>query len=340
MNLPRDKINELKDRHKKERDKRVCDRIKAVLLINKGYTYQQVAEILLLDDDTIRRHVQEYLDSEKLKNNNKGSESKLNKQQTTELIKYLQNNTYMDVRPIVNYIKDRYSIKYSRSGMTTWLKEHEFRYKKPHPIPAKLNQQRQEEFIQILNSLKNSNNPLYFLDATHPEHQSKLDYGWIYKGTNKAIKTTATQKRVHIFGALSYPSNELTIIEDETINSQSVISMLEKIKFKHPPGTIINFVLDNAKYQKSIVIQEYITMSPNFKLHYLPAYSPNLNLIERLWKFMHKHVTNNWFYERFEDFRYSILSFLRNIDDYKSDLKTLLTFKFQKLNYGMANFVK
>ena len=309
MNLTKEKINELKDRHKKERDKRICDRIKAVLLINKGYTYQQVAEILLLDDETIRRHVQEYLEYEKLKSNSKGSESKLNQEQTTELIKYLQNNTYVDVRPIMKYIKDKYGIKYSRSGITTWLNVHQFRYKKPHPIPAKLNQQRQEEFIEILNSLRDSKSPLYFSDATHSEYQSKLNYGWIYKGTNKAIKTTATQKILHILGALSYPSNELIIIEDETINSQSVIAMFEKIKFKHPPKTIINFVLDNAKYQKSIIIQEYIKMNPNFKLHYLPAYSPNLNLIERMWKFMHKHVTNNWFYERYEDFRYHILSF-------------------------------
>ena len=309
MNLTKEKINELKDRHKKERDKRICDRIKAVLLINKGYTYQQVAEILLLDDETMRRHVQEYLEYEKLKSNSKGSESKLNQEQTTELIKYLQNNTYVDVRPIMKYIKDKYGIKYSRSGITTWLNVHQFRYKKPHPIPAKLNQQRQEEFIEILNSLRDSKSPLYFSDATHSEYQSKLNYGWIYKGTNKAIKTTATQKRVDILGALSYPSNELIIIEDETINSQSVIAMFEKIKFKHPPKTIINFVLDNAKYQKSIIIQEYIKMNPNFKLHYLPAYSPNLNVIERMWKFMHKHVTNNWFYERYEDFRYHILSF-------------------------------
>jgi transposase len=199
--------------------------------------------------------------------------------------------------------------------MTVWLKEHQFRYKKPHPVPANFNLSKQEEFLQLLNSLKNARQPLYFLDATHPEHQSKLDYGWIYKGTDKAIKTTATQKRVHLFGALSYPSNELIIVEDKTINSQSVIAMLEKIKFKHPPGTIINCVLDNAKYQKSTVIQEYIAMNPNFKLHYLPAYAPNLNLIERIWKFMHKNVTNNWFYERYEDFRYSILSFLKNIDN-------------------------
>lgn len=340
MNLTADKINELKACHKRERDGRIRDRIKAVLLINKGYTYQQIAEILLLDDDTVRRHVQEYLDSEKLKNNNKGSESKLNKQQTIELISYLQNNTFMNVKPIIKHVKNKYGIKYSKSGMTTWLNEHGFSYKKPHPLPAKFNNQKQEEFVKLLHALKDEGNPLYFLDATHPEHQSKLDYGWIYKGSSKAIPTTATQKRVHIFGALSYLSNELTIIEDETINSQSVIAILEKLKFKHKPREIINCVLDNAKYQKSLVIQEYIAANPNIKLHYLPAYSPNLNLIERLWKFMHKHVTNNCYYERFEHFRYSLLLFLRNIDEFKNDLKNLLTFKFQKLNYTVANFVK
>lgn len=340
MNLPSDKINELKARHRKERDKRTCDRIKAVLLINDGYTYEQVSKILLVDDDTVRRHVEEFLNSEKLTNNNKGRASKLNKEQTLELIKYLQNNTYVDVRLIIGYVQDKYKIEYSKSGLVAWLKHNGFKYKKPHPVPAKYNQQKQEEFISLLETLKESKEALYFLDATHPEHQSKLDYGWIYKGTSKAIKTTATQKRVHILGALSYPYNKLTIIEDTAINSQSVITILEKLKFKHSTNTVINCVLDNAKYQKSFIIQDYIKNNPNIKLHYLPAYSPNLNLIERLWKFMHKHVTNNWFYQYFEDFRYSLLSFLRNIDNYTDDLKTLLTFKFQKLNYSMANFVK
>ena len=115
---------------------------------------------------------------------------------------------------------------------------------------------------------------------------------------------------------------------------------MEKLKFSHLSGTFINCILDNAKYQKSSVVQEYIANNPNVRLHYLPAYSPNLNLIERLWKFMHKHVTNNCYYEYFDSFRYSILSFLRNIDNFKDDLKTLITFKFQKLNYDIANFVK
>jgi transposase len=340
MNLSEEEIKSLKSLHKREQNGKARDRIKAVLLINDGYSYEKVANILLLDDSTIRRHVEEYLNSKKLSANYKGSESKLNQQQTMELIEYLKFYTFMNVKPIIEHIKTKYQITYTRSGMTAWLKQHGFTYKKPHPIPAKVNQNIQDEFIKLLNKLKDEGNSLYFLDATHPEHQSKLDYGWMYKGSNKAILTTATQKRVHIFGALSYPENELTIIEDKTINSQSVISLLEQLKFKLPPGTTINCVLDNAKYQKSHIVNEYLATNPNIKLHYLPAYSPNLNLIERLWKFMHKHVTNNCYYEQFENFRYSILSFLKNIDNFKDDLRNLLTFKFQRLNYKIANFVK
>ena len=286
MNLTKEKIDELKLLHKKERDKRVCDRIKAVLLINANYSYEQTAKILLIDDATVRRHVEEYLTSEKLKNNNNGSESKLKKQQALELVNHLQANTYINVKPIIEYIQTMYGIKYSKSGITTWLKEHGFTYKKPHPVPAKFNSQKQKEFVKLLHALKDEGNPLYFLDATHPEHQSKLDYGWIYKGSNKAILTTATQKRVHVFGALSYPSNELIIVEDTTINSQSVITMLEKLKFRHAPGTVINCILDNAKYQKSIVIQEYIASN-----QYWVCPWKCVNLIMRLnstIKFYHK----------------------------------------------------
>lgn len=82
MNLTPEEIKILKAHHKKAQDKRTCDRIKAVLLINDGYSYEQVANILLLDDSTVRRHVEEYLNSKKLSANYKGSEPKLNQQQT------------------------------------------------------------------------------------------------------------------------------------------------------------------------------------------------------------------------------------------------------------------
>jgi transposase len=103
-----------------------------------------------------------------LSNHNKGSEPKLNKRQADEVIKYLQDNTFMNVKPIIKHVKNKYGVKYTRSGITTWLKNCGFTYKKPHPVPAKFNQQKQEEFVKLLHKLKDEDNPLYFLDATHP----------------------------------------------------------------------------------------------------------------------------------------------------------------------------
>ena len=92
MHLTTEQVAQLQALHKREQNGKIRDRIKAVLAIAEGYSYAQVAKLLLLDDDTIRRHVNEYLESQN--NNHKGSESKLNHKQSIELIAYLQNHTY------------------------------------------------------------------------------------------------------------------------------------------------------------------------------------------------------------------------------------------------------
>lgn len=340
MNLTTEQIIKLKEQHKATRDKKVCDRIKAVLLINKGYNYNEIAEILLLDDTTIRRHIAEYLEQEKLNNNHNGYNGKLTKIQCDELIAYLQKNTYTDVRPVIHYVLTRYKMYFSRSGMNAWLQQHGFRYKRPHLVPSKHNPAKQQGFIDEITPIMASGVPLYSLDASHPSHQSKSTHGWIFVGENKALKTTATQKRVHLFGALNMHSQEVAVIEAETINSQAVIALIEQIKTKHNSSEKIHFILDNAKYQKSFIIQEYLAQNTNIIFHYLPAYSPNLNLIERVWKFMHKKVTNNQYYEHYAGFKQAIISFFENIHQYENELKTLLTFRFQKLDYATANFAK
>lgn len=340
INLTPEEVAKWQQLHKNEKNSKIKDRIKAILLINQGYSYKEVANFLFVDHDTIRRHVNKFMENEKLSNDCKGRISKLTPQQIQELVTYLKQLTFCDVRPIIAYVFDKYKIRYSKSGMVFWLHNHGFSYKKPHLVPTKLDQEKQEEYIEKLHELKKSGEPLYFIDAVHPEHQSKADYGWFVKGEIKSISTTATQKRIHILGALSYPSNELFIVEDQTINSQTVIEMLEKLKFKNAPRAVIHCVLDNAKYHKSKIIQEYIKDNPNIKLHYLPPYSPNLNLIERVWKLMHKEVTSNVYFTCFQSFSYAILSFLKNINNFAEKLKSLLTFKFQKLNYTKAVFVK
>ena len=118
----------LKKCHKKERDKRICDRIKAVLLYDKGYSYTKVAEIRLLDDETIRRHVKTYFSRNKLKPENGGSEGYLTQAETIALKAHLFEKTYLYVKDICVYVEKNFKKSYSISGMTKWLRKHNFRY--------------------------------------------------------------------------------------------------------------------------------------------------------------------------------------------------------------------
>ena len=117
-------------RHRKERDGRIRDRIKAVLAYDDGYSYSEMARILLLDDETIRRHIDDYQRESKLSTNNGGSDSKLTDCETRQLIEHLSEITYLYVKDICQHVRLKYKKKYSMSGMTKWLHAYGFCYKK------------------------------------------------------------------------------------------------------------------------------------------------------------------------------------------------------------------
>jgi transposase len=75
------------------------------------------------------------------------------------------------------------------------------------------------------------------------------------------------------------------------------------------------------------LLKEHLKNS-KIKQVFLPAYSPNLNLIERLWKFMRKKVINHHFYRKFDDFKKAIFDFFENIKDFEAELQTLMSWNF------------
>jgi transposase len=137
--LSQDERNKLKAQHKKERDKRICYRINAVLLYDKGWACQQIADALLLSKEAVRQHIQDYQATQKLKPENGGSSSKLSAQQTETLLQHLQEHTYLFAKDIVAYVKATFGIIYTVPGMTAWLQFHSFSYKKPAVVPGKAN---------------------------------------------------------------------------------------------------------------------------------------------------------------------------------------------------------
>jgi len=102
----------LRAQHKKERDKRVCYRINAVLLYDKGWTYMQIAEALLITDNAVRQHIRDYRESRKLKPENGGSVEKLSQAQSEQLENHLLKHTYLCVKDIINYVSSVYDISY------------------------------------------------------------------------------------------------------------------------------------------------------------------------------------------------------------------------------------
>lgn len=312
INLTTEQIITLKKRHKVCREQKECDRIKAILLRNKDWSLSKIAEALLIHEKSIKRFIDDYLDNDKLKPKSGGSQSHLNDEQTECIIQHLCDVTYSHQHQIIAYIKDTYGIEYSVPGINKWLHQHRFSYKKPKGVPHKFDTQKQAEFVEKYELLKaslNDDDILLFMDAVHPTQATKITSGWIRTGVDKPIETTGSRSRLNVVGAIRLGHLDEAVIDRyDTVNGDSIILFLQKIRNQYSASGIINLVLDGAGYHRSAAVKEEAEKL-NITLHFLPPYSPNLNPIERLWKVMNEKARNGEYFattklfrERIDDF--------------------------------------
>ena len=302
---------ELRLRHRSEKNGRVRDRIKAVLLSNKGWSYRQIAEALLLDEETVSRHVSEYREENKLELESGGSASKLNSLQTSALNKHLSKTTYVKVQDICAYVLSKYGVSYTVSGMRSWLHQNGFSYKKPKGTPCKadaLQQEKwQEYYLELLEKTPTSE-PIEFGDGVHPTMSTKISYGWIKKGHDKLIETTGNRSRMNLMGSINLKTMDVTIDNYQTIDSSAMYNHFQLLRKKYKNAEKIHLILDRGSYNTSIHTKES-AKKYGIELHYLPPYSPNLNPIERLWKVMNEYCRNNRYFSTAKEFRQTINNF-------------------------------
>jgi transposase len=302
---------QLKLQHKIERDKRICDRIKAVLLYDKGWSPKQIAEALLISEDTIRNYVDDYKSSKKLKPESGGSVEKLSLEQALQLVKHLENHTYLYTKDIAAYVESVFKIQYTIHGMRNWLQRHGFSYKKPSLVPGKADKEMQKKWIEEYEKLKQrlpKDETICFIDGVHPTHNVQPAYGWIKKGVRKEIPANSGRSRLNLSGMIDVILHKVIIQNDEMLNADSTISFFKKIADAYPSKNKIHLFCDNARYYRNKKVKEFLEKS-KIQLHYLPPYSPNLNPIERLWKFMKERTIYNTYYQEFDDFKQAILGF-------------------------------
>ncbi len=332
-NLSKKKIAELEKLHRSLRDKRQADRVKAVIALSKGWSPAQVAEILLFDEKTSRHYYERYQQGggqALLNDNYSGAEPKLTDHQMSELERYLEDRLVPDAKSVIAHIDKQYKVRYSASGVTDLLHRLGFSYKKPKHVPGKQDPAKQHAFIEEYEQIKadkGENDPIYFADATHPQHNSVPSYGWIKKGKEKELKANCGRQRLNINGAINIETLEPVTGFYDTINAQAAIHLFAKIEAKHPDANVIYVIVDNARYYRSSLLKQSVKRT-KIKLIFLPPYSPNLNLIERYWKFFKKKVLNNRYYESFGEFKRACKSFFRKRMRYLPELSALLTENF------------
>ena len=337
--LSKGQIKELRSAHRYEDKLKYGDRIKASLLRDQGWTCAKIAEVLLLDEKTVGNYRRMYEEGgvERLCcDEHAGRECKLTDRQLEGLAQELRRKIYMTTASVCEYTEKAFGVRYCIAGMTYLLKRIGFSYKKPTAIPGKADAAAQRRFVKAYHRLKQQKRleePIYFMDGTHPQHNSHPAYGWLPKGEETELKTNTGRQRVTLNGALNAETHEILVREDLTLNAENTMDCFRTIGALHSTAKRVFIIVDNAGYFKGKRIQEFLKTS-RIKLVYLPPYSPNLNLIERVWKFFKKKVLANRYFESFLDFRHACLAFFskKNWHALRHELRSLLTENFQILN--------
>ena len=138
--------------------------------------------------------------------------------------------------------------------------------------------------------------------------------------------------RININGLLNaHDVTDVILQECPSVNFDSTITLYKAALEKHPEAGSIYIITDNARYYLSKKLREWVG-GTKIKQIFLSPYSPNLNLIERLWKFLRKTIINTKFYRTKHEFRDVMLNFFNNIASYRQELESLLTLNFRMLN--------
>jgi transposase len=171
---------------------------------------------------------------------------------------------------------------------------------------------------------------VYFVDAAHFVLSPFFGFLWCF--ARVFICTPAGRNRVNVLGALNAVNKEVISVINETfVNSDTVRELLDKIQ-QQQHGMPVTVIMDNAKYQRCNHVTTYAAHL-GIEILFLPSYSPNLNLIERLWKFVKKTCLYSVCYDNFGSFKAAIVGCIFNLSTkHNSELQSLLTLNFQTFN--------
>jgi transposase len=325
----------LRQLQKQRRDEAGYVKVTVLLLLDKRRPLASIADDLGLDEATVYRYARAFtaLGVEKyLAHEQPGYWGLLTSAQLAHLCRELNTTLYTECHAIQAWLRRTYQVAYSLSGLTDLLHRLGFTYKLTTPVPCQADAEAQADFLQELAVLEahveQGQAVLYYADAAHPTHNTRCTRAWCEQGQQRPLLTVSGRERVNLNAALNaYAPTQILLDETTCVNAQSTQRLYEQLLAAHPDKARIYVICDNARYYKNKELRAWLTDKPICQV-FLPPYSPNLNLIERFWKFLRQKIINATFYRTKGQFRTAVLDFFTRLDEFGQDLAALLTRKF------------
>jgi transposase len=313
---------------------RVQLKMEAVYLKSQGLPQHEICRLARISENTLRTYLRQFQEGgiERLKRTDwAGTESPLDEHRET-LEEYFRDHPPRSTAQAAAEIERLTGIRRGQTQVRKFLKAMGLKFRKLGMIPAKADADEQAKFLDEklqprLRQARRLRRVVCFVDAAHFVHGAFLGYLWCF--TRLLIRGPSGRKRLNVLGAIDAVTHELTtVVNDTVIDAMAVCALLRKLAARYA-GLPVTLVLDNARYQKCEVVR-LLAAELGIELLYLPSYSPNLNLIERLWKFVKKEVLLCRYYEDFTRFTVAIEGCLDEVQGkHKEAIASLLTLNFQ-----------
>jgi transposase len=328
------KRKQIEKRRGQEREVRIWRRLSAILWLADGISPEDVAARLGCCAKQVRKWLKLYrqggLDA-LCQLHYKGRVPQLNDAQIAELKQEVAKGQFHTARQIIEWIEKRFKVSYSESGVKDLLKRIDVSYHKVSGFLWKADPVEQEEWLSdyrcdpVGKSIRR-----YFVDACHPVWGVEMVfYCWLLVGQRFHVKMGTGRARLNILGAYCPEDHEYLDIRltRDNINGEQFVNLLRVLLERHPETKKFILYLDNAAYYSKPFVKRWLARHPQFVLKFLPPYSPNLNLIERLWKLLRKEAFCRS-YDSFEAMQRGVSAVLDHLDRYHAQLDTLMTEDF------------
>jgi transposase len=329
-----------------QNNQRIRERFIAILMLSQNIEIEKIAMLLGKTTKTIENWYKLYQNKgiNGLNSfNYKPKQPKLNFNEINQVIIWVIANNPGKVIQVKEYIKNKFKVDYTEDAIRKILRKRNLAWIKPKVVPGKPpTEELQMETVNKYFEMKVSCVPgtvFLFGDGMHLIHQTVLAYCWCDPSCPLVLETNTGRKRLNILGCYNPEIYEfIHLTGEENCNSERVIEFFENILKRYHKAPAIKLILDNAKYFKAAIVRDWLKEHPKFTLEFLPSYSPNLNLIERLWRFIKEELVKNSYCPLYKTFRAKAFRLLNNLDKRVDDFKSLMVEKFQIIKNRAVNY--